>query len=157
MSDQATALVIAVDGTTWPVETQPHIHDLEDIYPLIGARRAEVLPVNPSLNRRPGPRLAAVLNGMALDFWYGRMSAYERPRNMAATVLAQALGADNAVLHGPVVLQAGNPETGDSLPLSAEALTLLQNEVGVITSIPEIVDGITESITAFHARGEDQS
>ena len=62
MSNQATALVIAVDGTTWPVETQPHIHDLEDIYPLIGARRAEVLPVNPSLNRRPGPRLAAVLN-----------------------------------------------------------------------------------------------
>lgn len=158
MPRPANSLVIAVDGTAWPVQTEPQVPDLEDIYPLIGAPRAEVLPIRPNLDHSAGQRVSADLDGLDLDFWFGRMSAYEQPQNFVATVLSQALGGTSSVLHGPIVLQAGSRQTGDSLPLSIQALTTLQEEVRTITSIPDVINGIATSIANFHhdrARDDD--
>lgn len=116
MPRPANSLVIAVDGSAWPVQTEPQVPNLEDIYPLIGATRAEVLSIRPNLDHSAGQRVSAVLDGLDLDFWFGRMSAYEQPQNFVAAVLSQALGGTSSVLHGPIVLQAGNNQTGDSLP-----------------------------------------
>lgn len=158
MPRPANSLVIAVDGTAWPVQAEPQVPDLEDIYPLIGAPRAEVLSIRPNLDHSAGQRVSADLDGLDLDFWFGRMSAYEQPQNFVATVLSRALGGTSSVLHGPIVLQAGSGQTGDSLPLSTQALTTLQEEVRTITSIPDVINGIATSIANFHhdrARDDD--